>query len=69
MKRPVSLSELEKEAYRTASFEAERAKLRLRTELLDKSMNASKESLPKLVDGSKSSVLNNQFIEKLQVSQ
>jgi F0F1-type ATP synthase membrane subunit b/b' len=65
-----SLSQrLEKEAYRTASFEAERAKLRLRTELLDKSMNASKESLPKLVDGSKSSVLNNQFIEKLQVSQ
>ena len=65
-----SLSErLEKEAHRTASFEAERAKLRLRTELLEKSMNASKESLPGMVDGSKSTVLNNQFVEKLQVSQ
>ena len=60
---------LEEEAARTATFEVERAKLKLRNELLEKSLEKSKSSLVSEVDGSKSQQLNKQFISHLQVSQ
>lgn len=62
-------SRLETEAEKSVVFEIERAKFRLRNELLSKSMETSKQSLPKMIDGNKTSALNNQFIDNLQVTQ
>ena len=62
-------TKLKVDAQRTSVFEAERAKAKIRAELLEKSINASKTELPRIVDGARTIALNNQFIEKLQVNQ
>ena len=60
-------SHLRTEANRTASFEIERAKNNLRTQLLRSAIEASRESLGKTIGSLEQKRLQTEFVDKIQV--